>query len=180
MTDTDKFALLRDLAGLVRKHGLSAFSDLAKYLRDPDSLAELVSILEAVEVAGQRAQRTQRRSKVERKPSKTSIQELLSTISESEPDKAKALSTLYDAVVAKRAFPTLRELRSFATDNGLRSVSATSRDKALIPFFRDLAGRPIEELRAILARIRPAGGVEDRTLEGWTNIILGKSPPEES
>lgn len=180
MTDTDKFALLRDLAGLVRKHGLSAFSELAKYLRDPNSLDELVSILESVETAGQRARRPQRRSKAKRKSSKTTIQELLTAISETEPDKAKALSTLYNAVVTKRAFPTLRELRNFATDNGLRRVSARSRDNALVPFFRDLAGRPIDDLRAILTRIRPEDGGKDRTLEGWTNIILGKRPPEQS
>jgi len=81
---------------------------------------------------------------------------------------------LLEAIAAKLVFPTVKELRNFASDNGLRPVNASSRDKAVTPFLRDLATRPIEEVRHVLEKIRPVATGGDRTLEGWAGVILGK------
>lgn len=175
MTSTDKFALLRDLAYLVKKYGPTVFSDLAGFLRDPEAMTELVTILEAAEAAGRMVRATKPRvgpSGV--RGGKGNLQNLLSELKKDQPDKAQVLSGFYGALAAKRALPTLRELRSFALDNGLKGASATSRDKAIGPLLQDLVARPLEDIRSMLGRIRLEDTTGDRTLEGWTDVILDK------
>ncbi|MGH9890856.1 MAG: hypothetical protein ACREA0_02490 [bacterium] len=175
MTSIDKFALLRDLANLVRKYGPTVFSDLAGFLRDPDAVAELLTILEAAEVAGRKARVPKSRvAPTGARGSKGSLQNLLSELEKDQPEKAQVLSGFYGALAAKRALPTLRELRSFALDNGLKGASATSRDEAMGPLLRDLITRSREDIRSMLGRIRLEDTTGDRTLEGWTGVILDK------
>ena len=89
-----------------------------------------------------------------------------------EPGKARHLVPLYEALVAKRALSTLRELRSFATDNGLEFKIGNSRDKALGPFLWCLAAHSADEIGNIVSRINYDDLSGDRTLEGWTDVIL--------
>jgi hypothetical protein len=175
LTQTDKFALLRDLANLVRKYGPTVFSDLAVFLRNPEMVAELVAILETAETAGTTARTAESHTAPTREiGAKGRSQRLLSEIDKDQPEKARALSSLYEALTAKRALPTLRELRNFAVDNGLEAVTAKARDEAINSLLRGLATRPMEEIRSMLGRIRMAGTPGNRSLEGWTEIILGK------
>lgn len=175
MTSTDKFVLLRDLAHLVRKYGSTVFSDLASFLRDPQAVAELVTILEAAEAAARKARVTESRvARAGAKGGKGSVQNLLSELEKDQPEKAQVISDFHMALAAKRALPTLRELQSFARDNGLKGESATSRDKAIGPLLRDLAARPLEDIRSMLGRIRMEDTAGDRTLEGWADVILDK------
>ncbi len=175
MTSADKFALLRDLAHLMKKYGPAVFSDLAGFLRDSGAVAELVMILEAAEIAGRKARVAESRvAPGGAKGGKGSVQNLLSELEKDQPEKAKVLSGFHGALAAKRALPTLRELRSFAIDNGLKGVSAMSRDKAISPLLRDLAARSLEDIRSMLGRIRMEDTAGDRTLEGWTDVILDK------
>lgn len=175
MTSMDKFALLRDLAHLVRKYGPTVFSDLAGFLRDPEAVAELITILEAAEAAGRNARVTKARAAPGgMRRGKGSVQSLLSELQKDHPEKAQVLSGFHGALAAKRALPTLRELRSFALDNGLNGVSATSREKAIGQILRDLAARHLEDVRLMLGRVRMEDATGDRTLEGWTDIILDK------
>ena len=176
MTLTDKFALLRDLANLVRRYGPAVFSDLASFLRDHEAVEELVAILEAAETAGRKARITEPRvAPGGAKGGKGSVQNLLSELEKDQPEKAKALSDFHRTLLAKRALLTLRELRSFAIDNGLKEVSAPSRDKAISALLRDLAARSLEDIRSMLGRIRMEDAAAgDRTLEGWTDVILDR------
>lgn len=170
---TDKFALLKDLAGLVKKHGPEVFSDLVRFLRNPDTLAELVTILEAAEIAGRRARLGESRAlRTQRGASTGAVRKLLSELETGQPEKAQILSGLYEALVAKQAFPTLGELRGFAKDNGLPAVTATSREKAITSLLRNLASRSTDDVRSMLRRVRIAASGGDRTLEGWTDVIL--------
>jgi hypothetical protein len=178
VTQADKFALLRDLAHLVRKYGPSVFADLAGFIKDPETVAELVTILESAETAGRKAHITEARPRAIRdKSPRARLHHLILELEKDEPEKARILSGLYEALVAKRALPTLRELHSFALDNGLEAISARSRDKAIGPFLRHLAARSTEDLRSIIGRISMMDTTGDRTLEGWTKVILGKQRP---
>jgi hypothetical protein len=169
VTQTDKYALLRDLAQLVRKHGPAVFSELAAFLRNPEAVAELITVLEAAETAGRRARVTESGNAIG-----GGLPHLFSEIKKGDPAKAQILSGFCGALAAKRALPTLRELRTFAHDNGLRTVNATSRDKAIAPLIRDLAARSLEEIHSLLGRVSMAGTTGDRSLEGWTDVILNK------
>ena len=177
MTQSNKFALLKDLASLLKKHGPTAFTELADFLRNPASVTDLISILEASGAAGRRAGVTRPSRKSKSQGGKRVAKRLLANINDKDPEKAKSLATFYDMLSSKRVLPTMRDLRGFADDSGLRPVIASSRDKAIPPLLRDLATRSVEEIHVILQQIRSVDKQGDRTLEGWTDVILGKHRP---
>lgn len=53
-------------------------------------------------------------------------------------------------------------------------LTATSRDKALLPLVKDLITRPSGELSTILKTVALHEYEGDRTLEGWAGVILDK------
>lgn len=172
MTEADRFELLRDLARLIKRHGPDAFAGLSDFFKSPDAIDQLVTILDASATAGQKARAT----KASRTPKRAQkgLDEILSKIEKTEPDKAQELFRFVRAFRGKRALPTIRNVRDFALDNGLRLVTATSRDKALLPLVKDLIARPTGELSTILKTVTAHEHEGDRTLEGWTEVILDK------
>ena len=177
MTQSDKFALLKDLASLLEKYGPTAFTELAGFLRNPAAVTDLISILETSGAASRRAGITRSSRKGESQGTKGSVKRILADINDKDPEKAKPLSTFYGMLSTKRVLPTLRDLRGFADDSGLRPVNASSRDKAISPLLRDLATRSVEEIHVMLQQIKQVDTQGDRTLEGWTDVILGKRWP---
>lgn len=172
MTEADRFELLRDLARLIKKHGPDAFANLSDFLKSPDAIDELVAILDASATAGRKAHVT--RASGTPKKVQQGLGEILFEIEKSDPHKAQELSEFVRAIRAKRVLPTLRDVRNFALDNGLRPVTATSKDKALLPLVKDLIARPAGELSTILKTVTVHQHVGDRTLEGWAGVILDK------
>ena len=178
MTESRQLVLLKDLAQLIKKHGPTTFADLAAFLRNPQGIDQLVRILEDASAAGAKACISQPRSqRAASADNDQSIQRFISVLEKESPEKGKIISNLYVPLQSKRALGSLRELRSFATDNGLRPVAAKSREKAIGPFLRDLASRPIDDMRSIVQRIRVFENISDRSLEGWTDVILNKQRP---
>ena len=173
MTESEKFALLEDLASLLKKHGPTAFTELADFLRNPATVAELISILETSGEAGRTAGIKRRSGKAASQGTK-GIKRLLADINDKDPEKAKLLSTFNDMLLTKRVLPTMRDLRSFADDNGLKPVTASSRNRAVPLLLQDLTTKSTEEIQVMLEQIRPEIAQGDRTLEGWADVILRK------
>jgi hypothetical protein len=109
-----------------------------------------------------------------RSPRANSARRLLTSLAESEPDKAQALTIFHEAALAKRVLPSLRDLRLFAADNGLTPVAPSSRDKALPGVVRDLAAMPLDDVKRTLARLPVDSARDERGLEAWTAVILGR------
>lgn len=172
MNESDKFDLLQDLARLIKKYGPDAFVSLSEFLKTPTAIDQLVTILDASSTAGQNARVT----KSSRNPNKhrEELSEILAAVQNTDPHKAQEISAFIRAFGAKRALPNLRDIRDFASDNGLKPVTATSRDKALRPLVKDLISRSSEELSTILKKIALHDLEGDRTLEGWAGVILDK------
>jgi hypothetical protein len=172
----DTFALLEDLARLIKKHGPTAFTDLSALLRNPEKLDELIGILEAGASAGRRAKMPKReKPSPYASASSGSLNLLLSKMRTIDPAKAEILSRFYDELTSKHVLPTLREIREFAHDNHLRGADVDSRSKAIGQLLRDLSERPSEQLNAILKRVHYAERPrDDRSLERWADIILDK------
>ncbi|MEH2301847.1 MAG: hypothetical protein V7K88_23390 [Nostoc sp.] len=70
--------------------------------------------------------------------------------------------------------PNLQDIRNFASDTGLSTIKATSRNKAIIPLIKDLLSLNIEQLKTKLDGLIPVLPQDDRSLEAWANIILDK------
>jgi len=172
VTTSDKFELLKDLTRLLKKHGPNAFSDLSEFLKSPGGIDELITLLEASSTAGRKARVT--KASGTRKRAQEKLNEILFEIESSEPHKAEVLSVFVREFHAKRVLPALRDVRDFASDNGLGWVAATSREKALLPLVRDLMTRPTGELSTILKTVTVREHSGDRSLEGWADVILDK------
>lgn len=168
-----EFDLLSDLARLLKKYGPEAFKELARILRDPELNKNLIEIVEATGSFVQslspkkiRNDNTQVRQ--------TGIRQLIADLAEKEPIKAELLSRFNDALTAKIACPSLKDLRAFAMDNGLEAIKATSRDRAIYQILKNLAAFSEEEIKSIISRARIDNKAGDRSLEGWTGVILAK------
>jgi hypothetical protein len=177
VSENDSFALLEDIARLVKKHGPKAFSDLSSILRDPGKIEEFITILEAGASAGRRAKIYKSGAPPGRQRAASVGLGLPSShATTTDPEKADLLSGFYEDLLARRVMPTLRELREFASENHLRGAKAESREKAIGPLVRDLSLRPSDQIASILAGVRPAKSVkDDRSLERWADVILDKN-----
>ncbi|MDQ3398292.1 MAG: hypothetical protein M3511_11095, partial [Deinococcota bacterium] len=95
-------------------------------------------------------------------------------IKEDEPEKSELLLKLYDDLLAKTALPSLRDIHEFLADTELPPLKATSRSKAIVPLIKTLMTLQMPDLRAKLSKIESLSTQDDRSLEGWSNIILNK------
>ncbi|MBT9132901.1 MAG: hypothetical protein DDT32_01315 [Syntrophomonadaceae bacterium] len=171
MTENPEFALLVDIAKLLKKYGPDTFESLAKAISSPQFSEQLTSILVNTATIGRPLQE---KKGYRNRPNTTQrdFRSSLVSLSQTEPEKAKLLISFYDGVGAKTLLPTLRDLQSFASDAGLPPLKATSRIKAIMPLTRALIPMDVQELSALLSSIRSVSPSDDRSLEGWTNIIL--------
>ena len=173
--------LLADVARLLAKYGPEPFEELAGHFRDERFLNDLLVLLETSAHAGRRSTRPLGRKRKDQRESK-GLGKLLKQCEAEDPDKARALEKVYESLMSKRLLPTLRQIRDFAKDNGLPPIKATSRDKAIIPLVRGMVSMPFERIVSVLERDSHFEEKGDRTLEGWTNVILsrhGRGPREE-
>lgn len=173
MSDRPEFALLIEIAKLLRKYGPETFESLAENLSTPEFSERLVSVLSTVAKTG----RTVRPKESETAEERRSLRDFRSSLvaaGKTEPEKSELLVKFYDGLTAKTILPTLRDIQAFASDMGLPPLKATARDKAVIPLTKALLPLPLEELRARLAAVKPVSNQDDRSLEGWSNIILDK------
>ncbi len=172
MSERNDIDLLADIVRLLVKHGPQPFEDLAQRLRDGRLLNDLVALLDASAQAGRRSKRPlgSKRTAV---PGKIGINEILKRCETENPEKADALRQVHAELVAGTLLPTLREIRHFAEDSGLPAVTAKSRGKAILPLVRAMVPMSLERITALMARASRLEQKEGRSLEGWTDVILG-------
>lgn len=172
MTVPGRFEVLSDLALLLRKHGPTAFLELADFFRDPASVKRFVVVLDSLAEAGQKSRiESQSERNRPRRKWKT-VKTLLEEMRLIDPEKAKILSAFYESLQSKQILASIADMRAFVEEYGLNLAPAPARAKYIAPLLRDLAGRPLEEIRAMLGGIKPAH-LETSALKEWTNIILG-------
>lgn len=173
MSEKQEFELLKDIARLLAKYGPDTFYDLSKLLSKPEFVEQLLGILSATADVGRKT-----RSLSNRKhggvPARSGVDQLLGKLAELEPEKSQLLSTFRDDLLAKNVLPSMRDVKAFVSDNGLASLSATSRAKAILPLIKDLSRHPVDEVKVIIERVQLRSQGGDRTLEGWADIILKK------
>jgi hypothetical protein len=168
MNNNKEFDLLSDLAKLIKKYGPGPFEALSEQLRNPRFTGTLIDVLNTTAGTYRTLPRAKGRSR-----SRTPNSEFLTSLNRYDAERFALLVDLYDALKNKSILPTLREMKDFASDNGLPPIKAKSREKALVPFVRIFLKMPIEEVREYLRRIQPTRISGDRTLEGWSQVIFG-------
>jgi hypothetical protein len=162
--------LLVELAKLFRRHGAEAFESLAARVSSPEFSEQLSKILLSTAKVGRSFRGS--RARLERTQSSRDFRETLLALASTEPEKSEVLVRFYDGLVAKTFLPTLRDIQAFALDMGLSPVTANSRAKAIPNVIRCLMPLRTAEIIARLIKVKPVASASDRSLEGWSNIIL--------
>jgi hypothetical protein len=170
MNSGREFDLLCDLSKLIKKYGAQTFDELARELASPDFMERFLDVLRLTANAHRRTPSIKKRATSSKE---SDFRALLVNTGRTEAEKSRLLTDLYDALKSKAVLPTLREMQSFASDNGLPPITHKSREKALVPFVKTFLRMPIEDVRFYLSQIRQTGAPDDRSLEGWSNIIFG-------
>lgn len=174
MTDDREFQLLGDIARLLRKYGAETFENLARRLSSPDFAGHLATLLSrSADTA--RASRNAGPHGAQQKHGQKTIHSTLASLAQTEPEKSELLLKFYDDLLAKAVLPSLRDIQAFVSDSGLPPVKASSRDKAVVPLVKSLLPQRFEELVSLLSRIKRVSASDDRSLEGWSNIILNRT-----
>ena len=173
MSDNSEFELLRDIAKLLKKYGPDTFERLSEKLSSPDFSERLAALLVTTAKTGRTAQITEPH-KVERQQTQRDFRSSLIALEQTDPNRATLLIKFYDGLTGKTYLPTLRDIQAFVSDLGLPPLKATSRDKAIVPLIKVLLPLGLEDLQSRLSAVKPVPTNDDRSLEGWSNIILDK------
>lgn len=164
--------LLADIVKLLRKHGPMAFSCLSEAIERGEFLRHVEVILAEGAKGGEKAGIKKGTSRVRK-----SIRGEISELCKKQPEKGQLLIDFYDGLIAKRYLPHLRDLRHFAAEFDLPEITATSRARAVAPLIRELCKIPVRDLEDIFTTIsRVEQSSEDRSLAGWSELILRRSP----
>ena len=161
---------------MIKKYGPTAFEDLAHALVSPIFMERFAEVLKKTARVSRAARSKVRKSSGASK--KLGFRSSLFSLGLDGAEKGALLMDLYDGLKAKLILPTLREMQSFVSDNGLPSIKANSREKAIVPFVKTFIPMPIEEVREFLKRLQPNSNGDDRSLEGWSNIIFNHGKNE--
>ena len=172
MNDKNHIDLLVDIAKLLKKYGPDTFETLADNISKPEFAEDLTKILSESAKASRSPKQHNKKDRVNR--SGNTFRDSVIEMKDYHPEKGEILLHLYDGLIAKTFLPTLRELNAYLEDNGLPSLKAKSRDKAIISFVKVFLPIPLNELKKYLLNIQPALSNDDSSLERWSKVIFKK------
>lgn len=171
MNEDKKLDLLIDLAKLFKKYGSEPFENLAESISSTEITERLKKLLKG-SVSISRSVSTSLDSGAGRVPK--TVREKLEALKNSEPQKYELLTSFHASLLAKVVLPALRDIRDFARDHGLHAITGKGRSDAVSQLIKQLIPLAYEDLREKLSspRLHRDG---DRSLEAWSDLILGKS-----
>ncbi len=167
MNNKKEFQLLKDLAELLKKYGPESFASLAELISDKKTIQDLSTILMELSKSSKSI------VGAKKKPLKNKVfRESIIEAFEENSERATLFLDIYDKLEDKRYLPTPREIRLFCEDNALKPISAKSRKAAVKQFVKTLMELPFDEASMIKKSLDDKGTPEDRSLDGWSSIIL--------
>jgi len=172
--------LVRDVAGLVAKHGLADISALIEGLKRTDALDELAFLIAELEQRLSR-QRAQRAQPVPRRPTKQSgakISDGLASVRNHNRAAAEGLEDLHTRLVARSAFGSAQELKVLWTSAGRKDPIPRERRRAVRQLVLHLAGLPVEQLSTFLTDLQKINTTPTSSYREWAATIMGPPPSE--
>lgn len=162
--------LLIDLAKLLKKYGPETFDSLAELISSPEMIEKLPHILTQVAKMARTTSKTKRKTRQKQAPS---IPRSLINLESVDPEKYQLLMKAYTDLITKTVLPSLKDIKEFAIECELPEIRAESRQRAISPLISSLIKLPNEELKAKIHLLKKYD-TGDRSLEGWSNIILNR------
>lgn len=170
MKTQQELDLLVDLAKLLKKYGPEPFELLAKSISSPEKTQHLLALLTQLAKISRTIPKTKREAQPKQRPS---IPRSLIALEKVEVQKYQLLMSFYTDLIAKKILLSLRDIKEFAIDCGLPEVRTKSRQEAISPLIGSLIKFPNEQLIAKIQTLKKYN-TGDRSLEGWSNIILNR------
>ena len=171
MSEDKKLDLLMDLAKLLKKYGPEPFENLAESISSLEITERLKKLLKG-SVSISRSVSIPLDSGADRVP--RTVREKLEALRNSEPQKYELLINFHASLLAKVILPALRDIRDFTRDHGLHEITSKGRSDAVSQLIKQLIPLSYEDLREKLSSLRLHRD-GDRSLEAWSDLILGKS-----
>ena len=166
--------LLIDLARLFDKHGTKPFEELADLLSSPETIQIWVDFLRKSSIAAQEAGFEQ--SAKRKIPPRRVVKLEFERIKSEDPKKHKALTRLRDALLSKTVLPNLRDVRNFAQNRGLPSITAKSREQAIFPLIQSIIPLDTDIINEITESLPHSPPESFNDFEKWSEIIMDKKP----
>jgi hypothetical protein len=168
--DEKEITLLLDLIKIYKKYGPECFAGLIKSLNDKEFLDNFNKVLEnTILIAKEKGIKPK-----EKKPKKLNLKDELLLLSQTDKQRSDILLFIYDKLISKTVFKTNKHLVNFASEVGI-NLNANSRSQNIVSVMKVLIQLPIEKLNELKIRFEVNRNDKDRSLEGWSNIILNKS-----
>jgi hypothetical protein len=167
--------LFLEIAKLLKKYGPETFAELAKTLSRPDFLETLVGVLDGTRriVHPTPTKHYTQGSKAKLSP-ESNLRAFLKELQEKEPEKVDLLMKFYNSLLAKHVLPTLRDVQSFLSDQGIQQSKAKDRSKAIPNLIRTMSKLECDRIKQIIASTPVTRVTNDRSLEGWSGLILDR------
>ena len=169
MSIDKEFDLLIDIATLLKKYDIATFQKLASIISEPNFINYLSTILaksaESADIISPLSRRKKATGHVD-------FRTTLIQMEKRDAEKSAILINLFDGLKTKLYLPSLRDIKSFAADNGLRPIKATSREQAIIPFTKMFLNLPSKKIKELAFKIHLVEVSKESSLESWSDIIF--------
>ena len=171
MTDNSKkYELLEDMAKLVKKYGASTFSELSDEMSSPEFQRRFVNLISNI---GE-ATKNLKIKKGNRKNPLEIIDNKIKTVKENDERRGEILEKIFRDLINKKILPTFRDVKIFIEDNDLGIFNSKSRQAILSPLMKKLILLDTAELSKLIRNIPENQEDSNRSLSGWSNIILNE------
>ncbi|MCZ7611013.1 MAG: hypothetical protein M5U17_12725 [Ignavibacterium sp.] len=168
--DEKEINLLLDLIKIYKKYGSEPFAGLIKSLNDKEFLDTFTKVLENTSFIAKEKGIKPKGKKLK----KLNLKDELLLLSQKDKQKSEILLFIYDKLISKTVLSTNKQLMNFASELGL-NLTAKSRSQNIVSVMKTLIQLPIEKLSNIRIKFDVGNNYGDRSLEGWSNIILKKN-----
>lgn len=178
MINKKEYDLIIDLSKLLKKFGPDTFLSLADKFSNPEIFNSISNILYIT------VKNKPNVTAIKKKKKKTigiQIEELLEKIKELEPDKYNLLTNFYNRFISKSILPNIKEIKAFVVNNKIPIPEIKSRDRAALNLIEYLSKLPSDKINIMTDIKRNPSTINknedsDRSLQGWTDIILNNKP----
>lgn len=174
MSQNKDLDLLIDILKLLRKYGQSSFESLLSKLESQELFEQINPVLKRSSLL-QQYYKSGGVGRSDKKIDTEDYRKSLIEISNNEPEKSKILVQLYDDLNNKMILPSLRNVKNVIFDMGEATHNCKSRNQAFLYLLKILSEMKIDELNLWVSKIYEKDPNYDRSLEGWSDIILNPS-----
>jgi len=163
MTENEEYALMVDLAKLLKKHGPERFELLATMISSPEFIEKFSGILRT----------SARVYRAKASPTRTSLAAEVLRLRDLDSRKYELLVSFENKLRTGRILPTLKQMRGFAVTNGLPEIQARSRSSGIQPLIRSMLPLSTEQLAAVVSHAVESS-VSRGGLNDWSELITKK------